>query len=614
MRTTYDLSPEYRALFDQVLAYARETIIDPARRRHSIASASAGGPRSACCARSLEPCGRGRDTSQPRHRHRDATVEEADEIGRRTVLDLTDDESAERHGHRAGRRHRGRATTASSRTTAAAASRSPREADALAGDSDAKLQDATSSSRSSSRRLQPDRLLPLHRYRRLRRRGTPQGASPAASGRRPSPACSTRPSARSASPTLGEAEPSACSSPPTACRGHQPPGALRRGRPLRPRLEPDPARAARGPRRPLRAEGDRGAGRSPTSARTIGIDGIVLDVLLRKHTAIRDSPRHLRPRAVDSNAVVEAILEGLVLRGRDEQLSSTSTLSEPSPISATSSTTSGSRPPSARSARARCSPRRRSRSTRSHTSSRRSATRSARASTSSASSPTRSAPRRAVVERTGRIGCELTSTSVLRGLRDPIGSAAVRAASRSRRRGVTYSSTHAPARRGARRLRRSTPRSTPTSSGSPHAAVRCARMQSSAERPCCSCVCGSTSTQSRAGTRELLAEEVSLLAFTGAPDDPDWLGADGGRKLLLAEPQRTSRPTSSANSRQPVSRRSTPSARVWTSSPKNAPRAVLATHRRIREVRTAPRHVRVRRAQTPVDVLGVYVFLPGLRD
>jgi hypothetical protein len=52
-----------------------------------------------------------------------------------------------------------------------------------------------------------------------------------------------------------------------------------------------------------------------------GIDGIVLDVLLRRHDAIRDSLGISVPVPVDSNAVVEAILEGLVLRGREEQLS-----------------------------------------------------------------------------------------------------------------------------------------------------------------------------------------------------------------------------------------------------------------------------------------------------
>jgi hypothetical protein len=51
------------------------------------------------------------------------------------------------------------------------------------------------------------------------------------------------------------------------------------------------------------------------------IDGIVLDVLLRKHKAIRDSLGISVPVPVDSNAVLEAIMEGLILRGRDEQLS-----------------------------------------------------------------------------------------------------------------------------------------------------------------------------------------------------------------------------------------------------------------------------------------------------
>ncbi|MER3411719.1 MAG: hypothetical protein C4305_05000, partial [Thermoleophilia bacterium] len=48
------------------------------------------------------------------------------------------------------------------------------------------------------------------------------------------------------------------------------------------------------------------------------IDGIVLDVLLKKHRTIRDSLGISVPVPVDSNAVLEAILEGLLIRGRDE--------------------------------------------------------------------------------------------------------------------------------------------------------------------------------------------------------------------------------------------------------------------------------------------------------
>ena len=45
------------------------------------------------------------------------------------------------------------------------------------------------------------------------------------------------------------------------------------------------------------------------------IDGIVLDVLLRKHEAIRRSLGVSVPVPMDTNAVSEAILEGLLTRG-----------------------------------------------------------------------------------------------------------------------------------------------------------------------------------------------------------------------------------------------------------------------------------------------------------
>ena len=48
------------------------------------------------------------------------------------------------------------------------------------------------------------------------------------------------------------------------------------------------------------------------------IDGIVLSVLLRKHKAIRDSLGISVPVPVDSNAVLEAILEGILLRGQSD--------------------------------------------------------------------------------------------------------------------------------------------------------------------------------------------------------------------------------------------------------------------------------------------------------
>lgn len=51
------------------------------------------------------------------------------------------------------------------------------------------------------------------------------------------------------------------------------------------------------------------------------IDGIVLSVLLRKHKAIRDSLGISVPVPANSNAVLEAILEGILLRGGDDERS-----------------------------------------------------------------------------------------------------------------------------------------------------------------------------------------------------------------------------------------------------------------------------------------------------
>ena len=47
------------------------------------------------------------------------------------------------------------------------------------------------------------------------------------------------------------------------------------------------------------------------------IDGIVLDVLLRKHKAIRTSLGVSVPVPANTNQVLEAVMEGLLLRGRD---------------------------------------------------------------------------------------------------------------------------------------------------------------------------------------------------------------------------------------------------------------------------------------------------------
>lgn len=87
---TYRLSAEYRHLFDRVLAYARETVRDPDGGRHrqrvrwwsalALLRSLASSP--AAAAATLRTRAAAADTE---------TMEDADEVGRRTVLDLDDD-------------------------------------------------------------------------------------------------------------------------------------------------------------------------------------------------------------------------------------------------------------------------------------------------------------------------------------------------------------------------------------------------------------------------------------------------------------------------------------------------------------------------------------------
>lgn len=92
---TYKLSPAYRQLFDKALAYARETVQDKSGTRHqqrvrwwsalALLRALASSPVAASA--TLRRRASVADTE---------TVEEADEIGQRSILDLADDEAAER--------------------------------------------------------------------------------------------------------------------------------------------------------------------------------------------------------------------------------------------------------------------------------------------------------------------------------------------------------------------------------------------------------------------------------------------------------------------------------------------------------------------------------------
>jgi len=91
---TYSLSPEYRRLFDKVLAYARERVRDPQGGQHrqrvrwwavlGLLRALASSP--AAAAATLRKRAETGET---------ASAEEADEVGRRAVFDVSDEETIE---------------------------------------------------------------------------------------------------------------------------------------------------------------------------------------------------------------------------------------------------------------------------------------------------------------------------------------------------------------------------------------------------------------------------------------------------------------------------------------------------------------------------------------
>ncbi len=318
---TYRLTPEYGRLFDDVLDYARETVTKPGegetRRRVQWWSALAllrsvaSSPAAAA------------ETLRNRAANLDATtVAEADDVGRRTVLDQADDEAAEAMDVAPGADWTGQNDASPDRAAKRRLRELARRADELSGPSaDAKLAKA------------------MELVTRLVKDGF-----------NPIVFCRFIPTAEYVAAHLGERLGSGIGV--AAVTGTLPPGEREA------RIAELVATSDRrvlvatdclseginlqegfdavvhydlswNPTRHEQREGrvDR-YGQPSSQVRTVTyygvdnrIDGIVLDVLLRKHAAIRDALGVSVPVPVDAGAVQEAIAEGLLLRGRDaEQL------------------------------------------------------------------------------------------------------------------------------------------------------------------------------------------------------------------------------------------------------------------------------------------------------
>ena len=315
---TYALSPEYKAFFDRVLRWCRETVRVPGESAHrqrvrwwaALALLRALGSSPAAAAATL------RQRAKPAGT---ATVEEADEVGRRAVLDLTDDEAAEGTDVAPGADPgtAGQAGEAGASPERRRLLELARAADALHGPADRKLTEGVRAVRELvAEGFQPIvfcRFIETAEYvARALRDALPRVAVEAVTGRLPAAEREQRVA------ELAKAERRVLVATDCLSEG------INLQESFNAVVHYD---LSWNPTRHEQREGrvDRFNQRSPR-VKTVTfygsdnpVDGLVLSVLLRKHRTIRDSLGVSVPVPADSNQVLEAILEGLLLRGKPDE-------------------------------------------------------------------------------------------------------------------------------------------------------------------------------------------------------------------------------------------------------------------------------------------------------
>jgi superfamily II DNA or RNA helicase len=312
---TYQLSKEYRALFEKVLAYARETVKDESGGKHrqrvrwwsalALLRSLASSPRAAATTLRTRASSAATETS-----------DEADEIGRRAVFDDVTQESATEADVAPGADASEPASDGEQKADPRLL-RLAREAEALEGAKDAKLEKATK----LVKEVLKDgyhpivfcRFIPTAEYvgEKLRAKLGKNVEVAVVTGTLPPDDREARILELAEQRANGKQIVLVC----TDC--------LSEGVNLQEYFDAvlhyD---LAWSPTRHEQREGrvDRyGQPRDEVRILTYygidnAIDGIVLDVLLRKHKAIRSSLGISVPVPMDTNAVVEAIFEGLLLR------------------------------------------------------------------------------------------------------------------------------------------------------------------------------------------------------------------------------------------------------------------------------------------------------------
>ncbi len=110
--------------------------------------------------------------------------------------------------------------------------------------------------------------------------------------------------------------------------------------------------------------------------------------------------------------------------------------------------------------------------------------------------------------------------------------------------------------------------------------------------------------------KPLLAEECGLLAFTGSPQNAEWLSRDEGEKLLQASPDANVNPDQARDFVQKVLDGFDALLPQLDEAAKQLGDQLLEAHQRVRIAsRQKVVHTSVE-PNLPPDVLGVYVYLP----
>ncbi|WP_150252491.1 DEAD/DEAH box helicase [Nocardiopsis deserti] len=115
---------------------------------------------------------------------------------------------------------------------------------------------------------------------------------------------------------------------------------------------------------------------------------------------------------------------------------------------------------------------------------------------------------------------------------------------------------------------------------------------------------------SRHGNRQLVAEDARLLAFTGAPDKAEWLGQSEAVALLDAQATENTAPTMGENTMRRVLDALPATADHLAAYGDELAAELADSHRRVRIASDEIRRGLKVEAQKPADILGVYVYLP----